>query len=261
MDWMPQAIREGIFTIIFISGPLVVLAAVLGLSVGIIQAATQIQEQTLGSAVKIIGLFLALIVFGFYMFQYLRQYTIQNMERAFKLVPSLGNYVKPRQNFLSVKEDDIDQRSGVNIPGLNAPEPIPSNSSAKAQDLTGPDIANINEGAGNSQTLGLPKGQEKNPNENIKKIEDAFQVNEPGQNPTPAPTRAPTPAPAPQRTAPKPQATTPQRSSQPITPTRTNPVEPVVKPKPRKRKSLTNALDRIRSSIDEFNETNTQGAQ
>ena len=49
---MPQAIREGIFTIIFISGPLVVLAAVLGLSVGVVQAATQIQEQTLASAVK-----------------------------------------------------------------------------------------------------------------------------------------------------------------------------------------------------------------
>ena len=115
MDWMPQAIREGIFTIVFISGPLVILAATLGLSVGILQAATQIQEQTLASAVKIIGLFLALIVFGFYMFQYLKQYAVENVGRAFRLVPSLGTYIKPRKNFLSQREqEETDMRGGVN---------------------------------------------------------------------------------------------------------------------------------------------------
>ena len=64
MDWMPQAIREGIFTIIFISGPLVVLAATLGLSVGIVQAATQIQEQTLPQTVKIFVIGFVILSFG-----------------------------------------------------------------------------------------------------------------------------------------------------------------------------------------------------
>ncbi len=95
MDWMPQAIRDGIFTVLFISGPLVLLAAALGLVIGIIQAATQVQEQTLGSAVKILGVFLALIIFGFYMFQYLKQYATQTINRAFNLVPSLSSHPLP----------------------------------------------------------------------------------------------------------------------------------------------------------------------
>jgi flagellar biosynthetic protein FliQ len=114
MDWMPQAIREGIFTILFISGPLVILAAGLGLTIGVIQAATQVQEQTLGSAVKIIGLFLALIVFGFYIFQYLKKYTEENMTKAFRLVPTLESHPLPRKNFLMVKADE--EESNQQIP-------------------------------------------------------------------------------------------------------------------------------------------------
>ncbi len=100
MDWMPQAIRDGIFTVLFISGPLVLLAAALGLVIGIIQAATQVQEQTLGSAVKILGVFLALIVFGFYMFQYLKQYTSQTISRAFNMVPGLSSHPLPPKKLL-----------------------------------------------------------------------------------------------------------------------------------------------------------------
>ncbi len=108
MDWMPQAIRDGIFTVLFISGPLVLLAAALGLVIGIIQAATQVQEQTLGSAVKILGVFLALIVFGFYMFQYLKQYTSQTISRAFNLVPGLSSHPLPPKKLLKqpLKTDD-----------------------------------------------------------------------------------------------------------------------------------------------------------
>jgi len=111
MDWMPQAIRDGIFTVLFISGPMVLLAAALGLVIGIIQAATQVQEQTLGSAVKILGVFLALIVFGFYMFQYLKQYTSQTINRAFNLVPTLSSHPLPPKKLLKQpikKEEETD---------------------------------------------------------------------------------------------------------------------------------------------------------
>jgi flagellar biosynthesis protein FliQ len=101
MDWVPEIIREGMLTAIFISGPLVVLAAALGLIVGILQAATQVQEQTLGSAVKILGIFLALIVGGFYMFSYLKKYTERNIVRAFQLIPTLEPHPMPRKNYFT----------------------------------------------------------------------------------------------------------------------------------------------------------------
>ena len=100
MDWIPEIIREGILTVLFISGPLVILAASLGLFVGVLQAATQVQEQTLGSAVKVIGLFLALIISGFYMFSYLKRYAEKNISRAFSLIPTLTNHPMPRTSFL-----------------------------------------------------------------------------------------------------------------------------------------------------------------
>ncbi len=116
---MPHTIREGIFTVLFISGPLVILAAALGLAIGIIQAATQVQEQTIGSAVKIIGIFLALVVFGFYMFQYMSKYTSDSLENAFKMIPKLGSYVLPRRNFLEVAPE-------LELPSTELPE-LPSN--------------------------------------------------------------------------------------------------------------------------------------
>lgn len=141
---MPQAIREGIFTILFISGPLVILAAGLGLTIGIIQAATQVQEQTLGSAVKIIGLFVALIISGFYMFQYLSKYATENVERAFKLVPTLGAKALPRRNFLDVPVDGSNQT--INTAELIDHEPHESQAKSKmAGGLDEPDFTTKNE--------------------------------------------------------------------------------------------------------------------
>ncbi len=87
MDWMPQAIREGIMVVLIISGPLVVAAAVIGLVVGILQAATQVQEQTIGTAVKIIALFGLIMLSSFWMFQYLNQYMARTLNTAFTFVP------------------------------------------------------------------------------------------------------------------------------------------------------------------------------
>ena len=240
---MPQAIREGIFTIIFISGPLVVLAAVLGLSVGIIQAATQIQEQTLASAVKIIGLFLALIVFGFYMFQYLKQYATENIERAFRLVPSLGNYVKPRNNFLSRPVEGESSEPGVPVPGLRSQPKTGSSTGKLGDELNEPEYTNINEGK-TADSLGMPQGQVKDEDTNLQKIDEGQLHNiEASDDQAEA-----------QTTAPEPQK--PSVFDQPVV--RPAPAQPVqqepFKPKLRPRKSLTGALDRIRSSLEDGDE-------
>ena len=56
--------ERGIFTVIMIAGPLLITALALGLIVSIFQATTQIQEQTLAFIPKIVGVLLALLIFG-----------------------------------------------------------------------------------------------------------------------------------------------------------------------------------------------------
>ena len=146
MNWMPEAIRDGIIVILVISGPLVLAAAFIGLMVGILQAATQVQEQTIGSALKIIGIFTLIIIAGFWMFQYLNQYTSRTISTAFTVVPHLSQKViprgvkekrknKPPENILEVEppekiESQIPESGhSPGVPYLGRPNPpkIPAN--------------------------------------------------------------------------------------------------------------------------------------
>ncbi len=162
MDWMPQAIREGILTILFISGPMVVLAAGLGLAIGVIQAATQVQEQTLGSAVKIIGIFIALIIFGFYMFQYMSRYATDSITKAFKLVPTLTAKAMPRRNFLEIPIQDKEVQVPVGT-AAEGPQGISgggsSGASKLAESLHEPGVETINENLKGDNKIAAPASQ------------------------------------------------------------------------------------------------------
>lgn len=59
--------REAIMTMIKVSAPTLLVALVIGLVVSIFQTATSIQEQTLAFIPKILGVFLAIIIFGSWM--------------------------------------------------------------------------------------------------------------------------------------------------------------------------------------------------
>lgn len=63
MDMM----REAIMTMIQVSAPMLLVALIIGLVVSIFQTATSIQEQTLAFIPKILGVFLAIIIFGSWM--------------------------------------------------------------------------------------------------------------------------------------------------------------------------------------------------
>jgi flagellar biosynthetic protein FliQ len=279
MDWMPQTIREGLFTILFISGPLVVLAAVLGLVIGVIQAATQVQEQTLASAVKIIGLFLALIVFGFYMFQYLTKYTSDSLQRAFKLVPSLGSYVKPRNNFLSRKPESqaLDApRPPAELEEMNIPKP--GGSKMSEGEINEPELARSNQSQSGLDRLGKPSMQIKSENPNLKKqdlparqapapaaVQPARQAPAPAQQPVrqaPAPVavqparQAPAPAQQPARQAKAPAPVTVQPVRQAPAPTQSAPAKSAipVRTTPRvepERRSISDAVNRLKSNFNE----------
>ncbi|WP_182199169.1 flagellar biosynthesis protein FliQ [Paraliobacillus salinarum] len=56
--------EQGIYTVLIVTGPLLLLALIVGLLVSIFQATTQIQEQTLAFIPKIVAVLVGLVVFG-----------------------------------------------------------------------------------------------------------------------------------------------------------------------------------------------------
>ena len=59
--------RQALWMTMLISGPLLIVGLVIGLLVGVFQAATSINEQTLSFIPKLLGLGLTLSIFGGWM--------------------------------------------------------------------------------------------------------------------------------------------------------------------------------------------------
>jgi flagellar biosynthetic protein FliQ len=79
-------LRGGIYQVIILAAPLLLTALGVGLVVAILQAATQIQEQTLTFVPKIIAILLVLAFLGGWMFTQLGNYTIE----LFHLIPAMA---------------------------------------------------------------------------------------------------------------------------------------------------------------------------
>ena len=62
-----QVLRDGIWVVIKIGGPMLVLSMVVGVLIAIFQAVTQIHEQTLGFIMKMSVIILTLLVAGGWM--------------------------------------------------------------------------------------------------------------------------------------------------------------------------------------------------
>ena len=58
--------REAIWTVIYVAGPVLLIALSVGLIIGVFQAATSIQEMTLSFIPKLAALVAALLIFGDY---------------------------------------------------------------------------------------------------------------------------------------------------------------------------------------------------
>ena len=61
-DQAIDILREALLVALYISGPILVVGLVIGLSVSIFQAVTQIQEQTLTFVPKIVGMVVTVII-------------------------------------------------------------------------------------------------------------------------------------------------------------------------------------------------------
>lgn len=54
--------RDGILTILIVAGPMLIVALVVGVAIGLIQALTQIQEMTLVFVPKIVAIFVTALL-------------------------------------------------------------------------------------------------------------------------------------------------------------------------------------------------------
>lgn len=54
--------RDGIFTLILVSSPMLIVALIVGVAISLLQALTQIQEMTLVFVPKIVAVFIALLI-------------------------------------------------------------------------------------------------------------------------------------------------------------------------------------------------------
>lgn len=70
-------IHNAIMQILWLSLPMLGIGLAVGLIISIIQATTQINEQTIVFVAKILSVFVALIIFGPWMLETLRDYTIE----------------------------------------------------------------------------------------------------------------------------------------------------------------------------------------
>lgn len=77
--------RGGIFEILILSAPVLLVAMVVGLVISILQATTSIQEQTLTFVPKIAAIMLVLALLGGWMFSSLADYTRQ----LFGMIPDM----------------------------------------------------------------------------------------------------------------------------------------------------------------------------
>ncbi|MDQ0217062.1 flagellar biosynthetic protein FliQ [Peribacillus cavernae] len=73
-DYVIQVAERGIYTILIVCGPILLIALGVGLLISIFQATTQIQEQTLAFVPKIVAVLLGIILLGPWMLGHMLSY-------------------------------------------------------------------------------------------------------------------------------------------------------------------------------------------
>jgi flagellar biosynthetic protein FliQ len=76
--------REAVYVLIMMSAPILILALVVGLSISLLQALTQIQETTLTFVPKIITVYFSMIVILPYMFSKIKIFTDHIMQHIIR---------------------------------------------------------------------------------------------------------------------------------------------------------------------------------
>jgi flagellar biosynthesis protein FliQ len=106
MDLLLGHLGHGMGLILMLAMPAVLLAAGIGLIVGILQAVTQVQEQTIAAAPKIFFVFMLVIFGGPFMVDVLRGYLIEAIHLGLEVVPKDDNMILPPKPRLAYGEEN-----------------------------------------------------------------------------------------------------------------------------------------------------------
>lgn len=99
MEILTEYLAKGFLLMLSISMPCVLVAAGIGLVVGILQAVTQVQEQTIAAAPKILGVFLVIVIGGIGFINLLKGFVMDGMAIAFNHISKNDSYVLPADYF------------------------------------------------------------------------------------------------------------------------------------------------------------------
>jgi len=125
MEVLVEFLAKGFMVMLAISMPCVLMAALVGLVVGILQAVTQVQEQTIAAAPKIVIVFLTIVLLGGYFIKALTNYFFEGTHLAFEIVPKNDSFVLPSdyykytRPFSAEMQDKIDSNRQFNKALLN----------------------------------------------------------------------------------------------------------------------------------------------
>ena len=95
MELLVEYFTKGLITMLMLAMPCVLTAATIGLIVGILQAVTQVQEQTIAAAPKIFTVFLVIILLGSTYMKMLENLFNEGAVIAFDVIPRSDNFVLP----------------------------------------------------------------------------------------------------------------------------------------------------------------------
>ncbi len=125
MEVLVEFLAKGFMVMLSISMPCVLMAACVGLVVGILQAVTQVQEQTIAAAPKICIVFLTIVILGGYYIKVLSNYIFEGVNIAFQIVPKNDVYVLPNdyykytRPFSAEMQDKLNKDNSLNKALLN----------------------------------------------------------------------------------------------------------------------------------------------
>ena len=118
MELLTEYLAKGFMIMLSISMPCVLTAAAIGLVVGILQAVTQVQEQTIAAAPKIFAVFLVIVIGGLGFIKLLTNLFYEGTALAFNTVTKNDEYALPSDYYKYTKPFDNEMKADkMNMPG------------------------------------------------------------------------------------------------------------------------------------------------
>lgn len=118
MELLTEYLAKGFMTMLSISMPCVLTAAAIGLVVGILQAVTQVQEQTIAAAPKIFAVFLVIIIGGLGFIKLLTNLFYEGSAIAFNGISKNEEYALPSDYYKYTRPFDNEMKADkMNMPG------------------------------------------------------------------------------------------------------------------------------------------------